>query len=567
VHVSSLKTNLLQQFPKIIEYAQADNHFDGVIASHSRPYHFYYDIWPVLVEISEKPPLAARIPHIIMRSDHDFNHADSLFDKSKCLILDSADINKRALNEHKWFIHVGTRLALQNRFIYERVDNALVNAAINNPNPAAIKRLKQLATCYPIVWIGVEGQKRSWLQQVDGYNYILTQLHKKYPQLGVIFDGWTLPITPSPSSIHEVEKDTQVVDSIIRKISNKIKVVSVVGETSAVKLAVGYRANFFISNFATGSMHISRILAKSGFGHLSRRFSEISLRQAMHIHRNNNVYLLPQSYVKDEDESIQHDWVSYSIDKKKFYQFIEAKLDKVLRNEPTNNLKFFIEIPYSINPEFRYYLKLATQGNLLQVLAGKKLPNKLEELKNYSQNYLQQNLLYDAFSYSHHNKIIPSESNQYLIWLPNPLQRLYYQAVQLAKMETTKKGHKVELLDILNGDYKAIDNCLTRMITDVDVPFGQLTEAMLMTAIDNLKTQFIFIGFDKKEKESFDLLCATMNWDRSLLPNSIENKFIVNTDDFSDDIEQKALSLINYDMRLYQEAEIIFNNRLKQLKL
>ncbi|MFZ2725056.1 MAG: hypothetical protein WAX77_02260, partial [Methylococcaceae bacterium] len=207
IHLRGLKIKLLADFAKVISYAQAENSFAGIIASHSRPYHFYYDIWPVLVELSHKPDIVQQLPSIIMRCDHDFNHATSLFDNDKCLILDSNAIDKQALTEHKWFIHVGTRFSLRDRFFYQSIDNALVTHAINNPSESALEKIKQLEGCYPIVWIGVEGQKRCWLEQVEGYAYILTQLLKKYPNLGVVFDGWTLALTPFPASIKEADKD------------------------------------------------------------------------------------------------------------------------------------------------------------------------------------------------------------------------------------------------------------------------------------------------------------------------------------------------------------------------
>ncbi|MDD5124242.1 MAG: hypothetical protein PHT85_06615, partial [Methylovulum sp.] len=66
-HVQNLKKKLLADFANIISYAKADNGFFGILASHNRPYHFYYDIWPVLFELSEKPEVVANLPNVVMR--------------------------------------------------------------------------------------------------------------------------------------------------------------------------------------------------------------------------------------------------------------------------------------------------------------------------------------------------------------------------------------------------------------------------------------------------------------------------------------------------------------------
>ena len=43
----------------------------------------------------------------------------------------------------------------------------------------------------PLVWVGITGQKRCWLEQISGTVHILNKLYEYYPNLGVIFDGWT----------------------------------------------------------------------------------------------------------------------------------------------------------------------------------------------------------------------------------------------------------------------------------------------------------------------------------------------------------------------------------------
>lgn len=312
------------------------------------------------------------------------------------------------------------------------------------------------------------GQKRCWLQQIKGYPYLLNQLHAKYPKLGVIFDGWTLPLTPSQDSLKEVEKDNQVVAKIVSQLNIGIKYVSVVGETSLTKLSVGDKADFFICNFATGSMHISRFLGKPGFGHLSNKFADISLRLGMHIHSNNKVYLLPKPYVTDEEEDIRHDYVSYSIDKCAFYGFIEAKLDKVLGSVSNNRINIFIEPQYCVGMEIRQHIKSASHGNFIQVFPGKKQPNKITDLSAYSESYLKNNLIYDSVSYCNHKKTVATAN--YLIWLRKPLQRLYCHAMRLATANSQgNKSDSSAMTAILSsGRHKALDNHLTRMTCNID---------------------------------------------------------------------------------------------------
>lgn len=581
-HVTQLQNKLLGLFPSVVEYAKSVNAFSGVIACHSRPGHFYYEVWPVLIEISNRPELYEQIPCLIMRKDQDFNDMKLLFENSRTLILESRQIDDMSLHENKWFMHIGTnRQRHLHNFYYEVTDQILVNKVLNAPTETALAKVKQVQGCYPLVWVGVEGQKRCWLEQIEGYAYILNQLAIRYPKLGVVIDGWTLPFTPSEYSIREVDKDLQVAAQIIELLDPAIKHVLVIGENSNTKIFVGNKVDFFISNFATGSMHISRILGKPGFCHLSGELASVSLRFGVQIHPNNHVYLLPKKYVVDENQigpsfaenvkklvfsaaslvglkkpqsqSPQKHFgsLSYSIDKKAFYQFIEQRLDKVLANRKNRKLRFFIETSFSIHSDIRQYLKIAAQGNVIQVFPGLKFPKTIEDLRGFSKSYLCENIIYSAYKFGSHKALeLPAH---YMVWFCDPLQRVKFHAMQMAK-NAAAKNQPADMNHILTVGHKVLDNHYTRIVSGLDAPFGKCTEAMLDKAIGNLKRRFIFIGINEQQARSFDRLCELMDWDRSLFPNELPHKFQVDETLFSDENLQKAEELVHYDRLLYQAA-------------
>ncbi|MDD5273390.1 MAG: hypothetical protein PHU14_11795, partial [Methylovulum sp.] len=461
-------------------------------------------------------------------------------------------------------IHLGTNRQLHlHRFYYEVSDKYWVNKAISSPTGIALAKVKKVEGCYPLVWIGVEGQKRSWLEQVEGYAYILNQLASRYPTLAVIFDGWTMPLTPSAASLHEAEKDHKVVRDILALVKPTIRYVSVVGETSNTKLVVGHFADFFISNFSTGSLHISRLLAKPGFCHLSKTFSEIVLRYAMHIHPNPHVYLLPQDYISDKPDhaDIRHDCLSYSIEKTCFYHFIEQRLAIILEKTERTAIRFFIEPSYSITYDLRTHVKMATHGNVISVGAGE---DKVLALRHYPYSYLQKQLVYGTFPFGGAEKAgLPGD---YLIWLRAPLLRVCYHAKELT-LVAAHKGQTLTISDIFKIGHKVLDNYLTRLLSGgFSAPFGQCTENMLDTAINNLKNQFIFIGINEKPHESYDLLCTVMDWDKTLFTTLTPVRYELDSNDFSDEELRLAKEMNSLDLRLYEVALELFDSKLKAAK-
>ena len=587
-HVKLLQTKLLKDFAQIVAYAKSVNRFGGILVSHRRPAHFYYEIWPVLLEIHKRPEIYEKIPNVIMRKDHDFVDLDALLGATNNLVLETQQIDDRSFHGNQWFIHMGThRYLWPHQYCYEKADHYLVNKLINSPSEHAKALSQQVEDCYPLIWIGIEGQKRCWIEQVDGYVYMLNQWAKKYPKLGVVFDGWTLPFTPSSKSVIEAEKDRQLSKKIIKRLDANIKSVSIIGENSHTKVVIGNKTNFFITNFATGSLHISRLLHKPGFCHLSSLLAEHTLQAAIQIHPNPNVYLLPKQYVHDHDlreVSVQKQLldavkqlgfkdhvaqkmeqelgtISYSIDKAVFYQFIEERLSKVLANTTVPKLRIFIEPACSVNPMLRQSLKMAAHGNILIIFPWLKNLKTMTDLLGFTPAFLQRNLIYGNFAFGCH-RLLYADTQQvdYFIWLRNPFLRLNLHVQQFLKnAENNQKPS--DFSRVLSAGHKVLDNLYTRRVSGIDAPFGKCTETMLAVAIENLNKHFVFIGIDEHPDASFDNLCQMMDWDRAHFPDVTPINTTINQIQFSENDKLQIDKMIQFDLRLYAAALEMLNRK------
>lgn len=587
--VKSLQKKLLAEFAQIIGYAQANNSFGGLIATHfGGPAHFYYENWPVLFEIHAKPDLYPKIPAVILRKGHDYNDLDLLFGHHRHVLLSSDEIDATAFRRNQWFFMAGTNRHLhRNAYCFEVADRYLVEKALKSPSPTALTMAKAIEGRYPLVWIGVEGQKRCWLEQVDGYAYILNQLARRYPNMGVVIDGWTAPFSPSQHAATESAKDRVLGQKIAHKLPGDIPYLLLMGENSNTKLTIGNNADFFITNFATGSMHISRLLGKPGFCHLSGELSNLSLRFGMQIHPNRHVFLLPKRYVHDRSlvapslsatcmrlffmalnrlslNTIKYKktphlgQISYSIDKKAFFGFIEQRLDIVLTPPEPVKLRFFMEPSFSIHPEVRHYLKMASYGNLLEVFPTLPPPKIIADLKCFSQRFLECKLIYGVFPFGGHH--ILRQPGEYLLWLGDPFKRIQLHTLQFIK-NAAAENQTATVNAVLKAEHKALDNYYTRLLSGQDAAFGECSEQMLATAITNLSDHFMFIGLNEQQTQSFDRLCALMDWDRSLFPDCLNQHYEIEDAAFSDADRQLAEDLIQFDRRLYAAALAIIGQK------
>jgi hypothetical protein len=67
--------------------------------------------------------------------------------------------------------------------------------------PVTLEMVEEAKSKYhPLLWVGIRVRNRAWIDQVDGLSNVIASLHKEYPNLGVVFDGFSLPSDRSAES-------------------------------------------------------------------------------------------------------------------------------------------------------------------------------------------------------------------------------------------------------------------------------------------------------------------------------------------------------------------------------
>lgn len=572
-HVKLLQDKLLRDFDRVVAYARGENRFAGLIASQQRPGHVYYEIWPALFQIAQDR-CYADLPGVVLRHNHDFYDLPALLPGCRVRVLDSATIDAEAMRTGSYFVHAGVHRFLQtDRRYHEAADQHLVDVAAAAPTPAAVAVVDSLAGCEPLVWVGVEGQKRCWLEQTEGYAHLLNQLAQRFPRLGVVFDGWTLPFTPTAASREEAAKDRRIAEAIAARLAPGISWASVIGENGSTKIAVARHIRFFIANFASGSMVVSRFLGKPGFAHLSNALADHTLRGEIQIHPNPHVHLLPRAAVNDAPPQASV-WtrvlrrvrgrpeagplseagaVSYHIDPARFWDFIAPRLDGVLANQPADQLTLFLEPSFSIHPDVRHAVKMASHGQLIEVFPTLDHPRRLADLAPLPPAFLRRHVIYGLFALGDEHALPPP--SRILLWLGDPLERLRLHALQFVR-NAAAAGVTTTLDAVMREGHKALDNYYTRLLSGLDPAFGQCSTAMLDTALANLDRSVCFVGFNQQQAASFDRLCRLMDWDRDLftVPLPDEHEAARHSGELAGFDDKAAEDRVRFDRALFDAA-------------
>lgn len=279
--------------------------FGGCISGFGRPYHFFYDCIPALKMVTDSKKIKKKLS-LFYSPGSFFIHPDEFIGSiSSSSIANPAELRKRSLESGEFYCHIGLPFSNITSVRNDSIDQFIRELATRrHPLNARRDRHKKLR-----LWWGVTGQKRSWIEQEEGSAYILDQLTADWPDLEVVFDGWTSPIDPGSADKLEIARDEAVVSSIISNMKSKIISSSVIGRTSLEKISIGLTCDAFVANYSTGSMHISRFANRVGVLHMNTRLGTIG-----HIHHRG--VSVPRSRIKDlPDSDMQRaDFVSYSID-------------------------------------------------------------------------------------------------------------------------------------------------------------------------------------------------------------------------------------------------------------
>ncbi len=321
--VKSFAWNMARDFGRLISNSRSikENSFLGIIASHGRPYHFYYDIAPAVYK-AERSGLLRKVPEILYYSGADFCSLKDTFSLDcRESVCTPEQINRLIQERQGFFLHLGQHYSEQSYKLARSFDQLMLTNARKKFDYTDLN-YTTVQTCYPLVWFGLTVEKRSWIEQIEGIANIINSLSVSYPGLGVIFDGWTSPLNPTDGDAHQAAEDTKVAKKIESLLEKPVKIVSLIGAPSDKKIIFAKITDVFIANSGTGSLHVSRFAQRPGVGHLNTRMID------MPDHIRPNIRLVDKKHIIDEPGSVSKrmDFVSYSIDWKIMHEMVEEIL-------------------------------------------------------------------------------------------------------------------------------------------------------------------------------------------------------------------------------------------------
>lgn len=147
---------LCKNFNYVLEKSKIKNQkFGGIIASHGRPYHFYYDTLPA-INLLNKSQLLHTAPQIIMNTGGDFLSIKDLYSLNiEETVLNSNEIERSTQTNQSFYIQAGIRYQSNNEIDNNNIldlDSKIREYSIKNKTNSAKQIIDKTKKCFPLIW-------------------------------------------------------------------------------------------------------------------------------------------------------------------------------------------------------------------------------------------------------------------------------------------------------------------------------------------------------------------------------------------------------------------------------
>lgn len=311
------KSPIVENLSRALEYFDKietpNSDLKGFFLNNKRPYHFFYD------QLSYATYIEERFTDII-EDNYSFVFYNTFVDPD-IFLKNSSRYVESTLGE----VYLRPCLILHHRTRDNEIDFPLLMES------RLLHTTKKTTVDFEnydfVLWIGVTGQKRIWVEQIEGYASIIKLLSKNFSNILVVVDGWTAPYGEEVVLLEE----EHIFNKIRKSCGDVVSFISVIGKDYYHKIAVCKHIDYFIANAGTGCMVPLRFCRKDGVLHTN---SHLVTFPDNYDARGQNVKLVEKEFIKDVDIPVKKiDMVSYHINWKVLYNLLVKLINIKLNNK------------------------------------------------------------------------------------------------------------------------------------------------------------------------------------------------------------------------------------------
>ena len=170
-------------------------------------------------------------------------------------------------------------------FVKEELARKTYEGALTMCSPAMLQEVEEAKKHFPLVLINVRTHRRFWVKQVEGISNIINSLSEDFPNLAVVFDGWSRvkrgdnileemkeAIAKEEAVIDKISeemivKENAVVEKILASIPPNIKTYNTIGCMTYESVVWAYTIDLFTGVYGSGMAYVTWLANKPGVVH------------------------------------------------------------------------------------------------------------------------------------------------------------------------------------------------------------------------------------------------------------------------------------------------------------
>jgi tetratricopeptide (TPR) repeat protein len=265
--INRLKAELVSCWKNLIHYiSRKDRKNLTLMTGWSRNigHHLFNELEALNCLVSKD--LLNKIDKFFIR-DYNYYDLEDIFELDPDRILDTSGCTYRdSLNQilaHNCFV-VGLR---SNHGVTENLVQKISKISSRKCSEEVWQEIRSSKKHFPLLCVLIRSHNRVWVSQVEGVANIIQSLHSDFPNLGVVFHGWSLPKHPDSRVWSGIEMDQVLVEKIRALIPSSIPTYSAIGRTLHESIMWAHTIDVFVGTLGSGLTYLVWIANKQGVFH------------------------------------------------------------------------------------------------------------------------------------------------------------------------------------------------------------------------------------------------------------------------------------------------------------
>lgn len=217
--------------------------------------------------------------------------------------------------------------------VKEKLANRVNQGSLKRCSQVFLQEVEQAKQHFPLLWVGCRNRDRVWLSQVDGTANIIKSLYSEFPNLGVVFGGWSPKeneeATPCEASRLEAPTKT-FFDKLLALLPPYIKTYNAFGRPNYENIVLCNAIDLYIAPMGSETVYISILANKPGVLHSNTGWSWATI-EPLYIDARENcvppVLIAPEHIIEQDNSS--HMTRNYECDWKAIYNEVINIINKL----------------------------------------------------------------------------------------------------------------------------------------------------------------------------------------------------------------------------------------------